>query len=273
MKYSVLMSVYKNDDPAFLSLALKSVYEDQTKKPDEIVIVFDGPLNNELYSSIENFAQDKKDIVHCLRINENQGLGEALRLGSALCTGNYIFRMDADDVSHPERFEKQANYLEAHPEIDVLGTDIAEFYDHTSEANLRIRTCPVKHDDIVMRAKRRNPMNHVTACIKTSALHQCGGYENILLLEDYFLWLKMITSGCTLANLNESLVYVRIGNGFHSKRGSKVRIQGWDFLQQYMIGKHFISKRMAMLNRLYIRGFTYCPNWLRKIIYDKVLRD
>lgn len=272
MKYSVLMAVYKNDDAEFLRRALASIYEDQTKKPDEIVVVFDGPLTDSLYNVLNEFAEDKADVVRYLCEKENKGLGEALRIGSQLCTGDYIFRMDADDISHPERFEKQSAYVEAHPEVDVLGTDIAEFYESHLEEKLRIRSCPTAHGEIVKMGKKRNPMNHVSVCIKKEALMQCGGYESLFLLEDYLLWLKMIAAGRVLANVNEPLVYVRIGNGFHSKRGAKVRISGWKVIQKYMLDHKMITKSEARRNMFNIRFFTCCPVWLRKIMYDKILR-
>ena len=272
MKFSVLMSVYKNDDPDFLDIALKSIYDDQTKKPDEIVVVFDGPLTDELYRVLNDFAKDKGDVVKYYPQEVNRGLGEALRIGSEHCTGDYIFRMDSDDISLPQRFEKQISYVEANPHIDVVGTDIAEFHTNPNEGELRVRACPVDHADIVRMGKRRNPMNHVTVCIKRSALQKCGGYESLLLLEDYYLWLKMIVAGCVLGNLNEALVYVRIGNGFHSRRGSKTRIKGWKRLQTYMVANGLINKLEAFANMVYIRAFTYCPAWLKKIVYDKVLR-
>ena len=272
MKFSVLMSVYKNDDADFLALALASIYEEQTVKPDEIVIVFDGPLTEQLLSVLNNFKLGKEAVVRFLPQKENKGLGEALRIGAEACTGDYIFRMDSDDISHPERFERQIAYVTEHPELDALGTDIAEFYEAPNEGDLRVRSCPPDHESIVKMGKKRNPMNHVTACMKREALVRCGGYESLLLLEDYYLWVRMISAGCVLANINESLVYVRIGNGFHSKRGSKTRIKGWKTLQRYMLDHGMISKSEAFMNMVYIRGFTYCPGWLRKLVYDKILR-
>ena len=269
MKYSVLMSVYKNDDPSFLSLALESIYDQQTRKPDEIVVVFDGPLTEQLYEVLDRYSKERSEIVRYYPQATNQGLGEALRIGSLHCTGDYIFRMDSDDISHPLRFEKQIHYLENHPEIDVLGTDIAEFYECPDEPNLRVRACPKTNDAVIKMGQKRNPMNHVTVCMKKEALIKCGGYESLLLLEDYYLWLKMIVSGCQLANINESLVYVRIGNGFHSKRGSRTRITGWKVLQKYMIQHGLINRFMALRNMFYIRAFTYCPGWVKKIVYNK----
>ena len=193
-KFSVLMSVYKNDSPVFLKAALESIYDEQTKKPDEIVVVFDGPLTEELLEVLEQFRSGKENIVKYYPQETNKGLGEALRIGSEKCTGDYIFRMDSDDISDPQRFEKQIAYVAEHPDVDVVGTDIAEFNTSLTE-NMRIRACPAKHDDIVKMGKHRNPMNHVSVCMKKSALEQCGGYRTLLLLEDYYLWLNMIASG------------------------------------------------------------------------------
>lgn len=272
MKYSVLMSVYGNDNSEHLKSALRSIYDEQTTKPDEIVVVFDGKLTDELYAVLDEFRRGKEDVVYYYPQDSNKGLGEALRLGSECCTGDYIFRMDADDISHPQRFEKQIAYIEANPDIDVVGTNIAEFYNSLCEERLRERVCPTSHEMIMKMAKKRNPMNHVTVCIRKTALMKCGGYESLLLLEDYYLWLKMISSSCKFGNINETLVYVRIGNGFHSKRGSKIRIEGWKILQKYMINNNLISKFDALMNMVYIRAFIYCPTRLKKTIYDKVLR-
>lgn len=195
------------------------------------MVVFDGPITEELHTVLNKFRADKENVVFYYPQEINRGLGEALRIGSEKCTGDYIFRMDSDDISDPKRFEKQITYVESHPEIDVLGSDIAEFQFSEYEENKRVRACPVNHNDIVRMGKKRNPMNHVTACIKKSALQKSGGYKTLLLLEDYYLWLNMIASGCRLANINETLVYVRIGNGFDSKRGSK-KIEGWKVLQK-----------------------------------------
>lgn len=271
-KYSVLMSVYKNDDPDFLKIALESIYDQQTRKPDEIVVVFDGPLKDRLYAVLDEFKKGREEVVKYYPQEVNHGLGEALRIGSELCTGDYILRMDSDDISDKERFAKQIAYVEAYPEIDALGTDIAEFNKDPFSEEMRTRVCPAKHEDIVNMAKKRNPMNHVTACIKKSALMKAGGYQTLLLLEDYLLWLNMIVAGCKLANLNESLVYVRVGNGFDGKRGSEERIIGWSKLQDIMLEHGMINKRQALMNKLYIRAFVKTPAWLKKALYSHFLR-
>ena len=270
--YSVLMSVYKNDSPDYLKIALESIYDNQTRKPDEVVVVFDGPLDVGLYAVLDAFREGKECVVKYYPQEENRGLGEALRIGSELCSGDYIFRMDSDDVSDPRRFEKQIDYIETHPEVDVLGTDIAEFDQSPDEPDKRVRSCPAKHDDIVQMGKKRNPMNHMTVCMKKKALMQSGGYQTLLLLEDYYLWLRMIVAGCKLANINDSLVYVRVGSGFNARRGSTDRITGWKVLQAFMVNHGMITKKEAWLNMLLIRGFVKTPAWLKKKLYQKLLR-
>lgn len=266
------MSVYKNDDPDFLKIALESVYDQQTRKPNEIVVVFDGPLNDRLYAVLDEFKNGREEVVKYYPQEVNRGLGEALRIGSELCTGDYLLRMDSDDISDKERFARQMAYVEAHPEVDGLGGDIAEFNEDPFKEDTRLRVCPPNHDDIVKMAKKRNPMNHVTACIKKSALMKAGGYQTLLLLEDYLLWLNMIVAGCKLANINEIMVYVRVGNGFDSKRGAKERIIGWSKLQDIMLENGIINRWEAMMNKIYIRAFVKTPAGLKKRLYSMLLR-
>lgn len=272
MKYSVLMSVYHKDSPAFLKLALESIYERQTRRPDEIVVVFDGPLGEDLMQVLMTFAADKKEVVKYYPQDVNRGLGEALRIGAEKCTGDYIFRMDADDVSAPDRFEKMSAYMEAHPEIDVLGSDTAEFDRSPDEENKQICSFPQSHTQIVKMAKRRNPINHMSVCMKREALMRCGSYQTMLLMEDYYLWLRMIVGGFRFANLHEPLVWVRVGNGFYNRRSSSVQIKGWKALQNYMLENHLINRFEAFRNMMTVRVFVLIPPGFKKWIYSVFLR-
>lgn len=272
MKYSVLMAVYKNDNPIFLKSALESIFDKQTKKPDEIIVVFDGKLNDALYDVLNDFKIGKEITVSFCPQEENGGLGKALMIGSEKCTGNYIFRMDADDISSSARFERQIEYIESHPEIDVLGTDIIEFQKSPDERDTRIRSCPAKHEDIVRKSHRRNPMNHVSVCIKKEALKRGGGYKALPLAEDYYLWLRMIDVGCVFANINEPLVYVRVGNGFDSRRSDRALISSWKVLQTYMLCNGVISRFHACTNMFYIRSFVHLPSSMKCFFYDSFLR-
>ena len=272
MKYSVLMSVYKNDSPDFLKTALESIYDKQTKKHDEIVIVFDGPISSELESVLNTFKKGKEEIVKFYPQEENRGLGVALRIGTTFCTGDYIFRMDSDDISVENRFEIQSKYIEEHPEIDVLGGSITEFNEAPTEQNLRKRVCFQKHEDIVKMGKKRNPMNHVTVCIKKEALEKAGGYLPLKYVEDYYLWVRMIKANCVLANIDNTLVNVRIGKSFTHRRGYKDQIDSWRVIQNYMLENSMITKKEAKRNMIYIKVFVNTPGWVKNLAYKLFLR-
>lgn len=297
MKYSILMSVYREDSPEYFKVALDSIYQQQTKKPDEIVIVEDGPVTEELTGIMQAFIgevekdqdetkeektkyniQSELEIVetaNCtikiVKLQKNAGLGAALRAGAINCTGDYIVRMDSDDISEPNRLEIIDAYLAKHPEIDVLGTDIGEFEDDPQKI-VRYRVCPSDHDDIVKMSRKRNPMNHVSCVIKRRSLEKVGGYKPLSLLEDYFLWLRMIAHGMRLTNINKALVAVRIGNGFEQRRRKVDRVKNWKVLQKYMLKHKMINRFQATLNMLYIRLFVYSPTAFKKLAYSKVLR-
>ncbi|KML33449.1 hypothetical protein VL12_09810 [Rossellomorea marisflavi] len=266
------MSVYKNDNSVFFEMALQSIYDKQTLKPNQVVLVLDGPVPNEINVIIENFTNRNPGILTLVPLKKNVGLGEALRVGTTHCEYPIICRMDSDDISDGERFEKQISYMRSHPDIDVLGSNILEFKNDVNEDFLMIREVPQSMNQITLFSKRRNPMNHVTVCMRKSAIEKSGGYETCLLLEDYYLWLKMIANGCKLENINEPLVFVRVGNGFISKRSSKTRIKGWKKLQVYMLDNHMVNRFEAMLNMLYICAFVFTPNVIKGPLYKKFLR-
>ncbi|MBO4308848.1 MAG: glycosyltransferase [Clostridia bacterium] len=271
MKFSVLMSVYAKDDPAFLQSSLESIYDSQTVKPDEIIIVFDGHLSPSLTDVLYRFMEGRENVVRFLPQETNRGLGEALRIGQSACHGDYIFRMDADDISRSDRFEKQVGYLTEHPEIDVLGTATEEFLQSPGDLE-SICSFPAEHERIAKLAKKRNPINHMTVCIRREALMRVGGYETMLYLEDYYLWLRMLAAGCRFANLSEPLVDVRVGNGFYARRSANRQVKGWKALQQFMLREKMITRMRATINMLTVRIFVLIPPFFKKWIYRHLMR-
>ncbi|MCR5203763.1 MAG: glycosyltransferase [Lachnospiraceae bacterium] len=275
MTYSVLLSVYKDDSPVFLTEALNSIYKDQTKKPDEIVIVEDGPVPDETEEVLRSFFDSVHDEgtakVKIVGLEKNVGLGAALKEGAKHCTGDYIFRMDTDDVSVPERFRIMSEYLEKNPDVDVLGSDIGEFNANPDHV-IRKRVCPADYDGILKMCRSRNPMNHVSVAIRRESLLKVGGYKALPLIEDYYLWVRMLANGMKLANINKTLVKVRIGNGFDNRRGSHDRIKSWRILQKYMVRHGMIGHFRALINMISIRIFVYSPGRLKHFLYGKFLR-
>lgn len=272
LRFSVLMSVYKNDNPTYLRDAIESIYDNQSLKPNQVVIVKDGDISKEVEEILFEYKSKYKDIFDIITLKKNVGLGEALQRGLKYCKYEYIARMDSDDISVRDRFYKQVEYLKVHPKIDVLGGQITEFNEEINESNLRVRKVPCNNKEIKAMCKRRNPMNHVSIFMKKDALINCGGYKSLLLLEDYYLWIRMITQGYVFENINESLVYVRVGNGFDKRRGDRTRILGWKKLQDTMLAHKMINRKDSILNMIYIYGFVYSPKFVRKMAYSIFLR-
>ncbi|MBR6097958.1 glycosyltransferase, partial [Candidatus Saccharibacteria bacterium] len=140
------MSVYKNDNPIFLKKSLESIYDNQTVKPDEIIVVFDGPLTKEQLEILQDFKEGKEKIVHYYPQKQNRGLGAALQVGLKKCRNEFIARMDSDDISSSTRFEKQLNFINEHPDIDIFSGNIQEF-SGTIENKKGIRKVPTHERD------------------------------------------------------------------------------------------------------------------------------
>lgn len=235
MKFSVLMSVYKNDISEYLNQAIESVLN-QTIKPNEIVIVVDGSISIELKDILEKY-KEKYDIFKIIYLKENQGLGDALRIGLKYCTYNIVARMDSDDISVPNRFEKQVQEFEKDKDLDIVGGQIYEFIDN-KENIICSREVPLENDDIYKYAKKRCPFNHVTVMFKKDSVLNSGGYLKWYNNEDYYLWIRMMESKSKFKNVPEYLVYVRVGNEMYQRRGG---IQY--FKSEYRITKVFIQQK------------------------------
>ena len=221
MNFSVLLSVYSKEKAAYLQEALFSI-EKQTLKPDEIILVKDGPLTEELDAAIAHFIEYSYIPYTIIPLERNVGLGEALNRGLFVCSYEWVVRMDADDIALPDRFEKQFAYLEKYPDTDILGGWICEFDCDAAQCD-RERRVPSSHDEIVHFAKYRNPLNHMTVVFRKEAVLDAGGYKPMNGFEDYYLWMRMLQKGKRFANLPEVLVKVRAGRDLIRRR------QGWQY--------------------------------------------
>ena len=110
-KYSVLMSVYHKENPIWFDESIKSMF-DQTIKPNEFVLVEDGPLTKKLYDVVEKYKTKYPKEFKVVAIEKNVGLGPALKKGIEECSNEYIARMDSDDYSMPKRIEKEFEIFE-----------------------------------------------------------------------------------------------------------------------------------------------------------------
>jgi len=271
--FSILMSVYKNDSPDELQESYNSLLN-QNSVVFEIVLVCDGPLGNELSNKVLDFefkALEENITFRCIRLENNLGLGKALAIGQKHCKCDYIVRMDSDDISLPGRLEALSHAVNENPEVDVIGAQIEEF--ETEPGDLRkFRIVPCSHEDIYAYSKLRNPMNHVTVCIKHSALIASGGYEDMLWHEDYYLWIKMLRQGYRFMNLNQVHVAVRISDIGGRRSGLRYIRAEWGFLNAKYSTQHFsfIDKINYMLPRLIVR---LMPSVLTGFLYKKLRKS
>ena len=273
MDISVLMSVYGKDNPGYYRLALESVTSRQVLKPKQAVIVFDGPVPDEIEIITKEVEEKNPEICFAIvRQKTNKGLAAALNTGLRSCSCEYVARMDSDDISEPERFRLQADYLQKHPETDLLGGFISEFIDDPQKST-SVRKVGCDKESILRMAKRRTPFNHVSVIYRKESVLAVGGYaEDFGKLEDYRLWVDMISAGMTFSNIDDILVNVRVGDGQLRRRSNAREITDWDHLQQYLLNAGIINRMDSMINMAAIRVFTYMPVGLKKIAYQTVLR-
>lgn len=271
IKFSVAISVYKNDAPIFFDRALESITDAQTVKPSEIVLVVDGPVSDEINKVITKY-EEKHDTLKVIRLPQNGGLGNALRTAVENCTYELIARMDSDDVSSPTRFAEQLSFFEQNHDIDIVGGDITEFIG--SEDNIvSKRSVPMTHDEIAEYMKYRCAFNHMSVMYKKTAVQKAGGYLDLFWNEDYYLWIRMQICGALFANTGTVLVNVRTGEDMYSRRGGKKYFKSEKYLQEYMFENGMINRRIYLCNILK-RWIVQCclPNRLRGWVFRNFAR-
>lgn len=268
---SVLISVYKNEKAEFLKLSIQSMLN-QTRKPDEIVIVEDGPLTDELYNMLDYLYESNPSLIRRLTLQKNMGLGLALKYGVENCNYTLIARMDSDDISVSKRLEIQEIEFEKNPQLDILGGFIEEFIDDISKP-ISVRKVPLTQLDIKKYQRRRSAFNHMTVMFKKDSVIKAGNYEHGLFMEDDLLWLNMISNGANLKNLPAILCHVRVGNGMFKRRG------GLGYLKHYTVARYKMFKRNQISRLDFLSTFfiqvviSAIPDRFRKIIFINYLRS
>lgn len=269
--YSVLMSVYGKEKPHWLRQSMESIYE-QTVKTDNFVLVCDGPLPEALNKIIEEMQQKFGECLYIHRLAENGGLGRALNIGIKDCRHELVARMDSDDISYQKRCEKEIHVFERHPEISIVSGTVDEFTADIHDIQGR-RTVPEHQRDILSFAKRRNPFNHPCVMYKKSAVEKAGGYEEFFLLEDYFLWIRMLQCGFRGCNIGEPLLAMRVNEGFYERRGGMRYALSQVKLMQYMRSIGFITEFQCCLQSLIRTAAALVPNSMRRLLFQSMVRQ
>lgn len=268
-KFSVSMCVYGKDNPEWFKTAVDSILN-QTRQPNEVVLVVDGPVPDELDDIIKYY--ESNPIFRVIRLPENRGHGEARRTGLDNCSYELVALMDADDISANDRFEKQLKMFENHPELTIVGGSITEFVGETDNI-VGARVVELDDKSIKEDMKKRCPMNQVTVMFKKSRVDSVGGYIDWFCEEDTYLWIRLCLDGAEFANLPDYLVNVRVGKEMYQRRGGKKYFLSEAKLQKYMLDKKIIGLGTFLVNvnkRLVVQ--VLLPNKLRSLVFRKFAR-
>lgn len=217
--FSVLMSVYIKTEACFLDQALRSIWDDQILKPDEVVIVRDGPVTRDVEVILKSWTEKLKGRLIVILLAENKGLGNALNEGIKRCSHELIARMDDDDISLGSRFFRQYNFMSINPDVVALGTQVEERSNDLKEV-LSYKKLPTVTEELKKFARYRCPLNHPTVMYRKTPILDVGGYPKIF-PEDFPLWSVLLSNGYKIANLPQVLLIMRQEEAYKSRRGMK----------------------------------------------------
>ena len=268
--FSVSMCVYGKDNPKWFKESVDSIWN-QSVKPTEVVLVVDGPVPEELNALISEY--EKLEDFHVIRLEKNQGHGNARRIGLENCKYELVALMDADDISVYDRFEKQLDMFQRHENVSVVGGNIVEFIgDETNIAGYR--KVPQKEEEIAQYLKKRCPLNQMTVMMKKTDVQKAGGYLDWYCNEDYYLWIRMHLHNMRFVNLDEVLVKVRVGEEMYKRRGGFPYFKSEWKLQNYMLKYHVINVPIYIenvLKRVVVQ--LLLPNKVRGWVFKKFARQ
>ncbi len=269
-RFSVLISTYHKDNPKCLKEALESVFN-QSLIPNQVVLVIDGNILLENENVIRKFEKDFEDIFTVVKLKDNVGLGNSLNEGLKKCKYNLIARMDADDECFYNRFETQIQYFENNNNLSVLGSYVEEFHSTPKDYG-KTKKVPLGYSNLKKYSNFRNPLNHPSVMFKKDIIENVGGYIEINLFEDYYLWLRILKAGYTIDNIPECLVYSKVGNDLIGRR------HGLSYLKkEFYFLKRCKQEKLISLKSFYIQILTrlplrLLPKNLLLIIYKSILR-
>ncbi|MDE5773663.1 MAG: glycosyltransferase [Muribaculaceae bacterium] len=269
MAFSVLLSLYYKENPEYLRQSLDSVFS-QTLRPDEVILVEDGPLTPELNAVLDE-SEKKYPELYRVKLPENGGLGKALNEGLKYCSYDLVIRTDTDDICFPDRFEKQVSFMDNHPDISASSGWIVEFEGNTDN-RISIKKVPEDNDEIIKYGSYRNPMNHPATIFRKKDVEEVGGYKHFPLFEDWFLWARLMAKGYKLCNLQSPLLYFRTSPDMYKRRGG-IKYAYDSFRFQLMLHKLGLITYLHAFKAGILRGTVYImPNFIRKSIYQNILR-
>lgn len=270
MTISVLMSVYKSEKGPFLERSLQSIWDDQTRKPDQVVLVEDGPLTEELYAVIEKWKEKLGEKMTVCQNEQNLGLTKSLNKGIKFVTSDLIARSDSDDISAPQRFELQEKFFVEHPDVDIIGGSMQEFDD--KHECLNVRHYPLTHEDACKYIVKACPLAHPAVMMRKRIFDEGLRYdERYRMSQDIKLWFDAILAGYKMANLQEIVLFFRQQGDVFRRRS---RVKAWNEFKIYMNGIYRMRGLFTLAYRYPIARYAFrnLPPLLVKKIYESGMR-
>ncbi|WP_375399770.1 glycosyltransferase [uncultured Amnibacterium sp.] len=267
--FSLLLPVWAGDDADQLARSFASAVTEQVLRPDQVVVVRDGPVGEGLQAVLDALPTASPVPVLVVALPQNVGLARALTAGLAACTHDIVARQDADDVAVPERFAAQIPAVDAG--LDLLGSGLSEFVDD-EDVLVGRRVPPLTEEAIRAYAPFHSPFNHPTIVFRRRAVQAAGGYQDVGTMEDYWLFVRMLQAGARVGNLAEPLVKYRIGAGAYRRRGGLKLLRTELRLQALMHGAGFTSGSQYLRN-VAVRGtYRLLPEAVRRVSYRSLIQ-
>jgi len=265
--FALLLSVYDGDRPDYIRRAFRSVVDDQIVRPDQVIIVRDGPVREELAECLDGLRATSPVPVTFVPLERNGGLGPALDQGVAASWFDVIARMDADDVAMPHRFEVELPLI---LDADIVGAGLLEFVQDTDDI-VGQRVPPTDPGQIRRYARMHDPFNHPTVVYRRHAVLAAGGYGDLPLMEDYALFARMLDNGVRAVNVAEPLVFYRVGADAFKRRGG-TRLLGSELrLQREFRRQGFTTPAQYVRNVMVRGGYRLIPWWCRRAVYRPIV--
>ncbi len=264
--YTVLMSLYYKERPEYLDECLASLSK-QTIKPDQIVIVYDGIIDENLDAIVQKWLSILKICV--VPLDKNIGLGKALNEGLKHCKYDLVARMDTDDICLPQRFEQQLSHFAADPTLSLHSGYIKE-YDSQMKHQTGLRKVPLTEEEILHFCKKKNPFNHMAVMFRKSVIEKLGGYQHHLFMEDYNLWIRLLSAGYKGKNSSSVLVHARAGSAMLERRKGLAYIKSeWQLAKLKMdVG---LTSSIEAIPIFLIRSLPRLfPTFVLKLVYAKI---
>lgn len=272
--FAAMVCLYHANDADELAVALDSAFgSDQTVTPSELIVVYDGPVQTKV-TEVVNRLSDKVAVRQII-FDVNKGHGPARAAAIDACSYPWIAIIDADDISMPHRFATLLDHIEAHPNCAVVGGALQEFYEDNAGQRIlgAVRQYPQTPQDVAAYTRTRSPVAQPTAMLRIAAIRAVGNYQSWFNNEDYHLWIRLLSAGYSIYNINDSILLFRTSPALYGRRGglrywwNEVSLQWFSLHHGTTTFLHFVA---GFCLRLIVQ--VLLPNRLRSAFYKRILR-